>query len=135
MLPYHHNRLTVIALAVFFLCVIGYAIFEARTIVAGPQIELDTPENFISVTERLVIITGSAQNITEIRLNGNPITVTEAGVFEEPILLTPGYNKIVLTAEDKLGRETEKTIEIVYEPPEGAATTSPSAQLFVSAIT
>lgn len=120
MLPYRHNRITTYVLIAFFVLAVGYALFEARNLIGGPQITLATSEAAITVDEQLVLVRGSAQNISEIRLNGAPIEVTEEGAFEEPVLLTPGYNKVVISARDKFGRSTEETLEIVYQPPADA---------------
>ena len=115
MLPYRTNWITVLVLAIFFVAILGYAYFEARNVIGGPSIETAT-SGAVVVREQLVIIKGVASNITEIQMNGRPISTTEAGTFEEAHLLAEGYNAILLTARDKIGRTTVKKIEIVYEP-------------------
>lgn len=115
MLPYSNNRIAAIAILIFFLAVLGYAYFEARNVLYGPKIVVATPADApLSVSESLVHIRGSAKNIAELRMNGNPVTVTEEGAFDEALLLAPGYNKVVLTANDKFGRSTTQTLEILF---------------------
>jgi len=115
MLPYRNNQIAAIAIILFFLAVIGYAYFEARNILYGPHIEIGTPGNApLSVTEPLIHIRGKAENISELRMNENPVLVTEEGAFDEALLLAVGYNKVVLTAKDKFGRSTKKVLEIIY---------------------
>jgi hypothetical protein len=116
MIPFRANRLTVIALVVFFLAIIGYAYFEARNVIRGPSIALAATTENITVHESLVLVRGTATNINELRMNGRIIPTTEAGAFEEAHLLAAGYNKIVLSATDKIGRSATKTLELVYEP-------------------
>jgi hypothetical protein len=118
MIPYRSNRFATIAFVLFFVSIAGYAYFEARNILYGPQIFVSAPEEGITVTESFVVLRGTTKNIVEIRMNGFPIPVTEEGVFEEPVLLSPGYNAIVFSAQDKLGRETEKEVRIVYQQEE-----------------
>lgn len=122
MLPYRNNRITAIAIIVFFLAVIGYAYFEARNILYGPRIAIATPEETLSVTDQLVHIKGRAENISELTVNGNPVSVTEDGAFDEALLLAVGYNKIVLTARDKFGRSTSKTLQILYSDTASSST-------------
>ena len=55
-----------------------------------------------------------AERITELKLNGKPISVTENGDFEEPYLLAEGSNHLILEARDARGRTTQKMLEIVY---------------------
>ena len=81
-----------------------------------------------NVRANTVIVAGAVRgNITtqklEIRASGrvwgDVITtafVTEEGAFEEPYVLAPGYNRIVLDAKDKYGRSRSRAIEIVYTP-------------------
>ena len=114
MLPYSDNRLTRIALVAFFLLIIGYAYFEARALLWGPSITV--PTNTTIVHERFIHIQGSADHIASISMNGKDIAVTEAGAFDEPYLLSPGYNRIILEAKDKYGNKTSKVVGITYVP-------------------
>lgn len=114
MLPYRDSRLTYIALGIFFLIVLGYTYYEARGLLFGPTITVNS--SIAEVHEPFVTIKGHADRISSISMNGKPIPVTEDGVFEEPYLLSPGYNRIVFDASDKYGRTRRQAIEIVYTP-------------------
>lgn len=125
MLPYRDSHLTKIGLGIFFAVVIAYAYFEARGLLYGPVINT-TSEVTVS-HDRFITIHGSAERIAEISMNGKQLSVTEEGAFEEPYLLSNGYNRIVLRARDKYGRTSEKVVEIIYEPlTSEAASTSTS---------
>lgn len=119
MLPYRDSRLTYIALGVFFVIVIGYAYYEARGLLFGPSITVSS--GIAETHERFVTIKGKADRIASLSMNGKTIPVTEDGAFEEPYLLSPGYNRIVLDATDKYGRTRRQAIEIVYTPKSGSA--------------
>ena len=130
MLPYRDSRITYIALGVFFLIVIGYAYFEARGILFGPSITVTS--QVTEVHDPFITIKGQADRISSLTMNGKTIAVTENGAFEQPYLLAPGYNRIVLDARDKYGRSRSQAIEIIYTPdstssPQAAATRSPQA--------
>lgn len=114
MLPFRDSRLTYITLGIFFLIVMGYAYYEARGLLFGPSIAVSS--EITEVHEPLVTIRGQADRIASLSMNGKNIPVTEEGVFEEPYLLTLGYNRIVLEASDKYGRTRRQIIEIVYTP-------------------
>ncbi|MEK7628604.1 MAG: hypothetical protein AAB421_04295 [Patescibacteria group bacterium] len=125
MTPYRVNWITALIFTIFFLLISGYAYFEARTIVYGPKINLgQLPNTSLLVTEQLIAIRGVAANIVELRMNGRSIPTTEAGAFEEVHLLAPGYNAIVLSATDKLGRTTKEVLEVVYQAPIGIQNTT-----------
>jgi hypothetical protein len=121
MLPYRDSRITTIAIIVFFLLVAGYAYFEARGLLYGPVITVSSATT--EVHDPFVDIKGTAQRISSLSMNGKDINVTENGAFDEPYLLSPGLNRIILDATDKYGRHRSQVIQIVYTP---AATSTDS---------
>lgn len=129
MLPYRESRFVNIALLVFFLLVIAYGYYEGRAMLYGPQIRV--PASTIVVSESFTMIRGQAEHIAELRMNGAVVAVTEDGMFEEPYLLTPGENRIVLDAVDQYGRSRQEIIEIIYTP----ATSTPPFETAVSTTT
>jgi len=113
----------------FFALVLGYAYFEGQNLLQGPDIQIDVPEEVIVSPEEKVAIQGIAERIVELRLNGRPVPVTEAGAFYEEILLAPGYNRVTLVARDKRGKETTKELQIVYTPPQTDTSSSQQSPL------
>lgn len=129
MLPYRDTALIRTALIVFFIAVVGYGYYEARAILWGPSIAV--PEKLSIVHEQVIIIRGTARHIASLSMNGNEIPVTEEGEFAHQYLLAPGYNRIVLDAEDKYGAKTQQVVEVVYDMP--IVPTPPSATSTVPA--
>lgn len=128
MLPYRDSRITKIALLIFFLAVLGYAYFEARGFLSGPAIRV--PDGVVESSERFITVKGTAERIAELKMNGKAIAVTEEGAFEEPYLLMPGLNRIILDARDKYGRSEQQVVQIMYTgaiEAGGRASTSPIA--------
>ncbi len=119
MLPYRDARLATLALGAFFVLVLGYALFEARTMLIGPSIAV--PTEAIETSEPLVTIAGHARRISALFMNGAEVAVTEEGAFEEPYVLAEGLNRIVLDAQDRYGRHAQKVLEVVYSPPHADA--------------
>lgn len=124
MLPYRESRFTKTILTAFFLIVLGYAYFEGRGLLYGPTISVES--RVMEVDKPFITIEGTARRIASLSMNGHTIPVTEDGAFSEPYLLTPGYNKITLTASDRYNKSTERVIEIVYTPVQ-TSTSSPMA--------
>ncbi len=111
---FREHRLAKIALVIFFLLLIGYAYYEARAMLYGPQIQV--PLETIVVNEPYTEIRGQASYISELRLNGGTVHVTEDGKFAEEMLLAPGENRLVFDAKDKFGRETQEVVTVYYKP-------------------
>lgn len=114
MASHRDSKVIKIVLAIFFICVLIYALYEARGILSGPVVYIPA-ETLVSNEER-VMVRGQAERIVELRMNGKTISVTEEGTFEEPFLLASGTNRIMLDAKDARGRTTSRTLDIVYMP-------------------
>lgn len=125
MLPYRDSRITRIAIGIFFLIVAGYAYYELRGILYGPVITVSS--KVTEVHDPFVSITGSASRISSLSMNGKAVLVTQTGAFDEPYLLAPGLNRIVLEAKDKYGRSRMSLIQILYTPLPGATSTPATA--------
>lgn len=97
------------------LIVISFTLFQSRSIIAGPKIEIFTPESGSTASDSLVEIRGKTQNISEIKLNNRSIFIDEEGNFEEKLLLSYGYNIITIEGRDRFNREEKKTIELVLK--------------------
>ena len=114
MLHYRDSKITRFLLILFFILVVAYACFEASGFLFGPSISV--PAGTTEVHQQLVHIKGSTARISSLSLNGKEVAVTESGGFDEPYLLAPGVNRIVLDASDKYGRTRQQVLNIVYIP-------------------
>ncbi len=94
---------------------ISYTAYEIQKLFYGPKIMVEYPQNGILVSDSLLEIKGIAENINNISLNDKKIFIDEKGNFNEKILLSYGYNVLQLEANDKFGRQTDKTIEVIYK--------------------
>jgi hypothetical protein len=124
MLPYRDSRVTKTALVIFFIVILGYGYYEARGLLFGPVISVTSSVSV--VYEPFIVIRGKADRISSLSMNGKIIPVTEDGIFEEPFVLAPGNNHIMLDAVDKYGRTRQEVIEIVYAPPTLPVVLAPS---------
>jgi len=114
--PWFKKTILFSGLLLFLGLCIAYAAFQARFLIAGPQISL-TKEPESVQSERQVKISGVANNITAIYLNGKPITTTEDGAFEEALILENGYTTMTISAVDRFGRSTKINRDYVYTGP------------------
>lgn len=93
--------------------ILGYASFQFQDWLAGPTIQITSPQDGQTVTDPVVRLTGSAERIAYLRLNGRQIYTDPEGSFDEQLVLSEGYNIITLSAEDKFNRTTEKQLELL----------------------
>ena len=91
----------------------GYILFQARNLISGPLLTIQTPVNGASTSSPSVLVSGMARNISHLRLNDRTIFVDENGFFKEELLLAEGYTVVTVDAEDRFGRARSEEIEIV----------------------
>ncbi len=104
-----------ISLTLLFLSLIsGYAFYQSKSIIAGPIITINEPQNGATTEEQFIKIAGVAKNAKKITLNDRAIEIDEAGAFSERLLLSEGYNIIKISGWDKFDKKTENIIEVVY---------------------
>lgn len=111
--PKTYLKFTIIG--IFAIAILGYAFFQARNIILGPVIKIQNPENGMSLDYSLIEIKGIAKNISLISMNDRQIFTDEQGEFSEKLLLSYGYNIITIKAEDRFGRKTKETLELIYK--------------------
>jgi hypothetical protein len=107
--------LKTIIIVLFLVIIFSYGIYEVWNYMTGPEITVSSPVNGIAVSESLITVAGQTKNIKEITLNDRPIVIDQAGNFTERILLSYGYNILVLRAYDRFGKQTEEKLQIVYK--------------------
>jgi len=110
------NIMKVCAACAILAGVLWYGHFQARSFIAGPQIELQDPTATLQTTQT-VSVRGHAYNVTELQLNGKMIHSNEDGYFDESLVLPDGYTIMTLHAKDRYGRTTVLSRPLIYEPP------------------
>ncbi len=109
------NPLVKLGIVGLFTFTLIYAGFQARHLITGPEITLEQPSNGSEVANEAVQVSGFAENIAKLYLNGRQIFTNTTGHFDEEVLLAYGYNVLELVAEDKFGRTKAKTISLVFK--------------------
>ncbi len=98
------------------LIIAGYTYYEFHPFLLGPVIIINSPTSGTTIAAPLVAVTGIAKNITEITLNGRPISIDEQGRFNEEAAVPEGYAILTLAARDRFGRTAAQTIQLWRQP-------------------
>ncbi len=101
-----------LALILAILGVIGYGAFEARRLIAGPEIVILSPTSGTATSTSLVVISGVAQNISFLTVNDSPAYTDEAGNFSVSLSPPVGYAIFTVAATDRFGRKARATVAI-----------------------
>ncbi len=92
--------------------VVGYGLFEARQIIAGPSVSIHTPQSGSATGLAWVAVEGVAQNISFLTINDAPAYTDESGRFYEIVTPPTGVSIVTVAAVDRFGREVKKTVSI-----------------------
>lgn len=130
------KKLIIFGTLSLLIIILIYAFFNARLLLAGPQIIIKSPENGLTFDTPFIELVGEARNTSFISMNGNTIYVNEEGEFREQLLLPPGTSIIKIDARDRFERSTEETLWYTYNgellevttssPATSTSTSSPS---------
>ena len=99
-----------IALAVAVL--VGYGLFEARKILEGPVITIESPRDGSATSSTGIMISGTAQNISFLTINDLPSYTDKSGNFSELLSIPPGFTVLTVQAVDRFGRRAAKSVSI-----------------------
>ncbi len=102
-----------LAISILIVIIAVFTYTRVQALIAGPEIIVSTPKDGETITEALVIVTGTARRIALITLDGRQIFTDETGHFKEELLLAYGYNILELKAQDNFGRITTQTLHLV----------------------
>ncbi|MBX4198765.1 hypothetical protein KW800_00585 [Candidatus Parcubacteria bacterium] len=97
----------------FGLLLVAYILFQARYLLLGPRISVDTPEDNSTAANATLTVSGTARNTSLLTLDDRPIYTDKAGHWQDKLILSPGLNIIKLDAKDRFGRQTEKLLRVV----------------------
>lgn len=105
------RAVTLIAL----LAILGYGLIEARPLIAGPSLTIDSPEVGESVPGGFITVSGTARRVNALTLNGSPLLTDGEGRFSRLLILPRGGAILNLMATDRFGRTVRKEVA-VYVP-------------------
>jgi cytoskeletal protein RodZ len=106
---------TSLVLAVVFL---GYVIWQVRSVLTPPYLEITDPVSDITVSGSSFVITGKVEVGAEVMINNQAISnIDKNGQFSESLFLSSGLNIVEIVAKNKFGKTSKITRQINAEVP------------------
>lgn len=107
---------------------LSYLGMQVRHTVRPPELTLVGPsEGLISNTHE-VSVSGLTEPEVKVAINGQSVMSDEQGRFNQALVLQPGINTVVVTAEKKHGKTTQTTRHIIYrETPQVGRAEAPAS--------
>lgn len=96
-------------LGVVLFALFAYGAVEARPLLVGPTLTLESPTEGASYKDGVVVIEGRATRATTLTLNGAPVSSDQEGRFSTALAFPAGGSILTLRATDRFGRRASLT--------------------------
>jgi len=107
------KRIRWAVIAIIFLGILGYLIYQLDFLIAAPKLVLDYPAQDLTINNSTIKVSGQAEYSAKLTINGQQIFVDSDGRFEQEINLSPGLNTLQIEAVNRFGKKSEITRQIV----------------------
>jgi len=95
--------------SVFVLAMVAYVGWQLSQLSAPPTIRLANQER-TATNSSFVIVSGEVDSGSDVFINDSPILSSPDGSFSDRVMLVNGSNQIKVSAKNKFGKESAKTI-------------------------
>lgn len=118
------KTISLAAVVILAIVSVGYLLWQIRSVAAPPQMEILYPETNVSVTSHSILLRGRTEIGSRVYINNEEVLVDESGEFREVINLASGANRLIVAAENKFGKRTEKERVIVVNSARDSTSTA-----------
>ena len=99
----------VIFIAIIFILLLGFIVFQYRYAFISPPINLSSPSEMSVLSSTTILVLGKTDPNSTITVNDEQVSVTQDGGFKKEITVFPGKTTITVKAVNRFGKQT--TIE------------------------
>ena len=111
------KKLFIIVTVVFVVGFLGYIFWQFRSIAGPPELTVSVPTKDMIVSEAQVTLRGGADPQATLTINGQEVSVNDAGEFTFDYVLSDGPNELVFKAQNEFGKETVVKRNLIYDAP------------------
>lgn len=116
--------LGIVSAVLLFGGVITYIAAQLNQFTRPPEVNIsNVPSEFTSDKDKVSLI-GSATEGSVVFMNNEPVLVDPSGDFEQEVQLSPGINQVIVSAESRAGKKSQKSVKILFNPNLAKAVTS-----------
>ncbi len=108
------------------LFLLGYVIYQVRQFAAPPLLVVTHPSGDSVVTEETFLLEGKTDPGVLVTVDGLAATVKADGGFQYQLTLRPGLNQVTLRAENRIKKQTNKVVSLLYQAPATQVSPPPS---------
>jgi len=102
-------------LVLLFAVILGYSYFKTKDLFKGVRLTVEGLTDGETIDNSFLKISGTAKKAVYVSINDREIFIDSNGVFNDSLILIPGYNIIEIKARGRFGKEKKKVYQIVYK--------------------
>lgn len=95
----------------------GYLVFQVSAINRTPSIKIFEPSSGSIVKGSVVNVAGQADTGSTVSINGQSVFVDEQGKFSTALSVAVGQKELLISAQNKFGKQSEQKLLVVVEDP------------------
>lgn len=92
----------------------GYLFFQYKSYSGAPKLDIYSPQNNIVVHSDVLDVTGKTDRDSVLLINNQRVLIDTDGSFATSIKLKEGINTLNFVSVNKLGKETDEILTIIY---------------------
>lgn len=92
----------------------GYLFYQYRSYSGAPDLSIYSPQNNTVVNNEVLDLTGKTDRDSVLLINNQRVILDKDGTFATSLKLKPGLNTLSFLSVNKLGKETEEVLTIIY---------------------
>lgn len=104
-----------VSIAIVTIIFSWYLYSQYQSYAGVPPLLIESPKDNLVTTTKEIWIKGMSYKNTFVYVNGKEARTTETGSFRFPVSLNEGLNTLVVKASNRLGKETEVKLNVVYK--------------------
>lgn len=93
--------------------IIGYILYQYSSFFFGPRLDVEKPTPGFVVKDNIVEVEGKTDPYATVLVNDDEVYVKLDGSFTKTLYLFEGNQQISITAKNRNGKETKKTVNVV----------------------
>ena len=108
-------RQVVILIALLFIFLLGFLVFQYRYAFINPSITLSNPSEMSVLSSSTILVLGKTDPNSTITVNDEQVSVNSDGIFKKEIIGFPGKTTITVKAVNRFGKQTVFTRHVVIK--------------------
>ncbi len=114
------KKITLFAISVMLILFSSFLVYQVSSVFQGPQLVIDSPSDNSTAEETPILVSGEVKDpVASVSINGRIIDLKEGGKISQYVNLSPGLNKITITAVNRFKKSNVVVRNVILKVEQG----------------